>query len=102
METTTTNIPLLDRNRLITALSHDTRWRILKELSAGEPMMVRELATRVGCSDTMASKHMAVLRDAGLVICRRQLYQLQPHHVPKPGEPIVDFGHCLLRLDRAE
>jgi hypothetical protein len=32
---------------------------------------------------------------------RGRLYQIQKHHLPTPGEPIVDFGHCLLRLHHA-
>jgi hypothetical protein len=50
----------------------------------------------------MTSKHLAVLRKAGAVVQGRgRLYQIPPPHLPAPGERIVDFGHCLLRLDAA-
>jgi hypothetical protein len=32
---------------------------------------------------------------------RGRLYQISPQHLTAPGERIVDFGHCLLRLDAA-
>ena len=34
-----------------------------------------------------------------VVRARGRVYQLAPHHLPAPGQPVVDFGHCLLRLD---
>jgi DNA-binding transcriptional ArsR family regulator len=91
---------LPDRSRLISAIGSPLRWDILKELSAGEPLMVSEIAQRTGCSPTLASKHLAVLLKAGMVINRRRLYQIDPHYLPKPGEAVVDFGHCLLRLNQ--
>jgi hypothetical protein len=43
-----------------------------------------------------------VLRKAGLVAQGRgRLYQIPKPYLPAPGERIVDFGHCLLRLDAA-
>jgi hypothetical protein len=48
----------------------------------------------------MTSKHLAVLRKAGAVVQGRgRLYQISPQHLIAPGERVVDFGHCLLRLD---
>jgi hypothetical protein len=47
-------------------------------------------------------KHLVVLRRAGLVAQGRgRLYQMQKQYLPTPGQPVVDFGHCLLRLDAA-
>jgi hypothetical protein len=43
------------------------------------------------------------LRDAGLVAQGRgQLYQIPKQYLPNPGQPVVDYGHCLLRLDAGE
>ena len=92
--------PLPDLNLLAGALGNPTRWKMLKELSLGEPRTVGELATAAGCNYDNAGRHLAVLRKAGLVAQGRgRLYQIQKHHLPAPGERIVDFGHCLLRLD---
>jgi len=94
--------PLPSLDRLAFALGHPARWKILKELSLGEPRMVRELAKVAGCSPDMASKHLAVLRKAGSVAQGRgRLYQIPAQHLAAPGERIVDYGHCLLRLDVA-
>jgi DNA-binding transcriptional ArsR family regulator len=94
--------PLPSLDRLASALGHPARWKILKELSLGEPRMVRELAKVAGCSPDMTSKHLAVLRKAGAVVQGRgRLYQIPSQHLTAPGEHVVDFGHCLLRLDVA-
>ena len=96
--TTNSTMPVPDRRKLISALGNPIRWDMLQELSIGEPLMVSELAQRVGCSLSLASKHMQVLLKAGLVLHRRRLYQIPPQHLPQPGTRVVDYGHCLLRL----
>jgi len=94
--------PLPNRALLATALGSDVRWQILKELSGGEPRMVMELAKVVGLSRDATSKQLAVLSRAGAVVQGRgRLYAIPKQYLPQPGQPIVDFGHCLLRLDAA-
>ena len=94
--------PLPDLELLAGALGNSTRWKMLKELSIGEPRMVAELATVAGCNYDNAGRHLAVLRKAGLVVRGRgRLYQMAKQYLPTPGQPVVDFGHCLLRLDAA-
>ena len=95
--------PLPDLDRLAKALSHVARWKMLKEFSAGEPRTIAELATAGGCSYESAVKHAVVLRRAGLAVQERgRLYQIPKQYLPTPGQPVVDFGHCLLRLDAGE
>jgi len=53
------------------ALADPTRLRLLHELEGGE-VCVGDLAERVGGSQANVSKHLAVLRAAGLVSCRRE------------------------------
>jgi DNA-binding transcriptional ArsR family regulator len=97
---TTQTAPLLPLEPLLFAIGDPTRWGILTELSAGEPLMVIELAQRLRRSDSLISKHLAVLRKAGAVISGRgRLYQIPAQFLPEPGKRIVDYGHCLLRLD---
>lgn len=97
---TTSIEPLPDLERLVSAIGHTRRWKMLKELTAGEPRTIEEMAKVGGCSYDNASKHLAMLRRAGLVVQGRgRLYQLAGQYLPKPGEPVVDFGHCVLRLD---
>ena len=82
------------------ALADATRWRLLWELGQGEALPVNELARRLGRSPTLISKHMGILRAAGLVTAGfGRLYQLAPAMRPPPGSRLADFGHCLLRLD---
>ena len=94
--------PLPDLELLVTALSHTTRWKMLKELSCGEARTIDEMAKVVGCSYDNASKHLARLLRAGVIVRGRgRLYQMAKQYLPTPGQPVVDFGHCLLRLDAA-
>jgi len=93
-------VPLPDLKRLTKAISQPTRWKMLKELTLGEARTIRELAGVGGCSYENARKHLAVLQQAGLVEQGRgRLYQIPKQYLPQPGQPVVDFGHCLLRLD---
>ena len=88
---------------LLRGIGEPLRWRILAELSAGEPLMVMEIAERLRRSADLISKHLAVLRQSGVVeIGRGRLYQIPPHYLPTPGERVLDFGHCLLRFDPPE
>ena len=88
---------------LLRALGDPLRWRILAELSTGEPLMVLEIAERLGRSADLVSKHLAVLRAAGVVESGRgRLYQIAKPYQPAPGERVLDFGHCVLRLAATE
>ncbi len=92
--------PLPNHELLVAALSHFVRWRMLRALSAGEIMSVTELARVAGCSVDMSSKHLKILKAAGLVVQRpNRLYAIPPACQPVPGEPLLDYGHCVLRLD---
>jgi biotin operon repressor len=94
--------PLPDHELLLTAISHSGRWRMLRALCAGEAMSVTELAEVIGCSVDMSSKHLKTLKTAGLVVQKRnRLYAITPACQPVPGEPLLDYGHCVLRLDAA-
>lgn len=94
---------MLPLKGLASALAHPTRWKMLKELSCGEARSIEELAQAGGCRYDNAIKHLTVLRAAGLVVQGRgRLYQIPAKHLPTPGEPVVDYGLCLLRLDAVE
>jgi DNA-binding transcriptional ArsR family regulator len=89
-------------NKFIHAISSPVRWVILGELSAGEPLMVKELAGRLKCSSSLVSKHLAVLREAGMVtVGRAGVYLIPPHFAISTADRHVDFGHGLLRLPGA-
>ena len=91
--------PTLPRGLLLQAIGDETRWKILRELAAGEPLMVKELAQTVGRSESATGKHLAVLRKAGITrVGRGRLQQLRPQFVADAVERVVDFGYCQLRL----
>jgi DNA-binding transcriptional ArsR family regulator len=56
------------------ALADWHRRALLDELREG-PRPVGELASRLGLSQPMTSKHLRVLRNAGLVLVRKQAQQ---------------------------
>jgi DNA-binding transcriptional ArsR family regulator len=65
----------------LTALGDPTRRAIFERLAAG-PLPVGELADGLPVSRPAVSQHLKVLKDAGLVVDRRdgtrRLYQLDP------------------------
>ena len=88
-------------DRLGLALNDSARWRILRELARGKALPVSELGRRVGRTVDSVSKHMIVLRKAGLVVSGfGRLYELAPGLQPPPGVMELDLGYCVLRLDR--
>jgi len=92
--------PLPDLERLLTAISHSTRWKMLRELTCGEARTIDELAQVAGCKYDNAFKHIMQMCQAGIVVqARGRVYQLARQYLPAPGQPVVDFGHCVLRLD---
>jgi DNA-binding transcriptional ArsR family regulator len=94
--------PLPDYEKLLNVISHSSRWRMLRALCAGEGMTVTQLADDLGISVDMSSKHLKVLKDAGLIERKRnRLYALVSTYQLAPGETMLDLGHCVLRLDAA-
>jgi len=63
------------------ALAEPTRRRILERLRASESS-VGELVAQLDVAQPTVSKHLKVLREAGLVSCRtaaqRRIYRLEP------------------------
>jgi hypothetical protein len=84
-------------SRLLNGLA---RWRILRELAKGEALPVKVLAVVAGCPPASASKHMLLLKKAGVVkVGYGRLYKLSPHLQPEPGSQRLDLGHCIIKLD---
>ena len=54
------------RARIMKALAHPTRLFIVDQL-AGQEYCVNELTDMVGCDMSTMSKHLSLLRDAGIV-----------------------------------
>ncbi len=89
--------------KMAPALGDAGRIRILRELAAGEPLMVKELAARLGKLQPAISRHVAVLREAGMVeVGRGGLYQIPVRFLVDREQRVVDYGGCLLRLKPAD
>jgi DNA-binding transcriptional ArsR family regulator len=79
------------------AIGTPTRWRVLAELSKGQPLMVIEIARAIGRKDVVVSKHLAVLRKIRAVeIGRGRMYQIVAPFFIAPG--ILDFGYGRLNM----
>jgi len=63
------------RARVMKALAHPSRLFIVDELSRGE-RCVCELTEMIGADVSTVSKHLAVLKDAGLVLDNRRGQQV--------------------------
>jgi len=61
----------LNANNFFTALSHEIRLRCLLMLQSQGELCVCELTHALGLSQPMISRHLALLREAGLVVDRR-------------------------------
>jgi DNA-binding transcriptional ArsR family regulator len=64
-----------ERAGIMRALAHPSRLVMVDELSRGE-RCVCELTALVGADMSTVSKHLSVLRDAGIVDCRKEGVQV--------------------------
>lgn len=78
---------------LLSALADPTRLAAVRLLRDGQEHCVCELMQRVGASQSRMSRHMAILRAAGLVTARRDAqwvrYRLDPA-LPTPVRHLLD------------
>ena len=65
----------LERTRVLKAMAHPSRLLMLEALACGE-LCVCDLRDLVGADLSTVSKHLAVMRDAGLVLPRREGMQV--------------------------
>jgi DNA-binding transcriptional ArsR family regulator len=91
---------------IFTVLAEPTRRQILDLLRDGE-RPVGELVDLLGSSQPLVSKHLKVLRDAGLVEARpqaqRRLYRLRPEPLAELDAWLAPYRRLWARsLDRLE
>lgn len=94
-----------DRIGTIKALGEESRLRILRGLLNGSHS-VNDLATSLGLSTYNTSKHLRILKDAGLVECEKhgqqRLYAIAADlrlHLAANSQ-VLDLGCCLFRFDQ--
>lgn len=80
------------------ALGHRARMAIVHALADG-PVCACELAAAAGCGLSTASRHLAVLRHAGLIADERRGQQIFYRLV---APCVLTFAECLDRIDAGE
>lgn len=85
---------LKDLAEILKLLSDETRLRILYSLMVRDEMHVRALCEMLGQSQPAVSHHLALLRSAHLVECRREGKHNYYHLVPDRFHQLLDrlFG----------
>jgi len=87
------------------ALGDETRLRILR-LLAKDRLSVNELADRLKVSEYNVSKHLRVMKEAGLLEIekegQRRFYRVVEAYQPQAASdlPILDLGCCTFRIDK--
>jgi DNA-binding transcriptional ArsR family regulator len=98
-------MPAKDCTDVLKALADRTRQRIVKTL-LGADLGVNELTEQLGLSQYNTSKHLRVLKEAGIVDVRA-LGQRREYFIAttfrkrvEQGGITLDFGCCTFRMDR--
>jgi DNA-binding transcriptional ArsR family regulator len=85
-----------DHDAVFQALADPTRRRLLHTLSASGPATLAQLSADMPVSRQAVAKHLALLRDAGLVVGRGEVrgrrYQITPAPLADAMGWIVDVG----------
>lgn len=94
-----------DCSDILKALADRSRQRIVKALLRGD-QSVNELVETLDISQYNVSKHLRVLKDAGIVdvraIAQRREYFIATTFRRRLEEdgPVLDFGCCTFRMDK--
>lgn len=88
---------------LLKALADETRWRIVRELLT-KTMTVTELTDRLGVTQYNISKHLRILREAGIVTTKKEGKNLNCTVDPELKQKIarnkneLELGCCTFRF----
>lgn len=99
-------MPKLDGRKTMEIISEATRYRILRELCTGRLLASIHLAELLHVDQRLMSKHLTVLRDAGLLYektgtdNRHRLHGIRPAFLTgeEDGKVILDWGGGLVRF----
>lgn len=83
---------------LMSALSDPTRLAALRLLWDGEEHCVCELMAALGATQSRMSRHMGVLKAAGLVVDRRDAQWVRYRRAPGLGAPVAAVIDAVLAL----
>lgn len=105
-QTTAPATTSFDPADLCAALGNPLRWQMVAMLASGAALSASEVATQLGRDFDGVSKHLRLLRTAGVLASRRgedrrsELYFLPEAFRAKPGE--LDFGNCWFQLPSSQ
>ena len=77
-------------NKIFQALADPSRRAIYETLMGGEAA-VKDLTARFDISQPAISQHLAILKDAGLVISRREGRCVYYRVAPRGMQPLIDW-----------
>jgi DNA-binding transcriptional ArsR family regulator len=89
---------------MLKALADGTRWRLVREVLS-KPRTVSELVERLDVSQYNVSKHVRVLREAGIVQTEREGKHVRCSVAQDfrkkltRNETVLDLGCCTFRFD---
>lgn len=99
------SMPAADCSSILKALADRTRMRLVKRLLTHD-LTVNELTDLLDLSQYNTSKHLRVLKEAGIVDARaegqRRQYFIAPtlrKRLQREG-PVLDFGCCSFQFDQ--
>ncbi len=93
-------------SEVLKALSDETRWRVVQILLEEGRAKVTDLATRLSVIQPTMSKHLRMLREAGIVVSEKEgtivWCQVAPDFKQRlrDGRQVLDMGCCTFRFDK--
>jgi len=88
----------MDAISILSALAEPTRLQALRLVWDGQEHCVCELMAALGATQSRMSRHMAVLKAAGLVTDRRDAQWVRYRRTPKLPREIVSLVNAALAL----
>ena len=100
----TTQPPAFRRADLYVALGSWQSWRIMSYLATGDGFAtISDIAPLIGSRGNAARKQLNRLVDVGILTRgRNKVYKLRAGVQPDRSVPVLDFGHCLIRLNHPD
>lgn len=86
---------------VLSALAEPTRLGAMRLLEDGAEHCVCELMVKLDASQSRMSRHMKVLRDADLVVDRRDAQWVRYRRNPDLAPEIIDLLDAVLNAERA-
>ncbi|MDD4616032.1 MAG: metalloregulator ArsR/SmtB family transcription factor [Alphaproteobacteria bacterium] len=86
--------------KILAALAEPTRFEVIRILWDGREHCVCELMEALGKSQSCMSRHMTSLKNAGLVVDRRDAQWVRYRRSPELSKAITSLVEAALALDK--